>query len=395
MHKFNSLGSNYNLKFLYNTKLSLFDFNATRLLISYLEKTYSGKAKLFLKGREAMHYALSSCNFKKSSYIVIVGYTCFSVYKSIVEAGFIPLYLDIDTTLNFEPNILEKICQDNKNISAVIVQNTLGFVCDIKRIKEICNKFTIVLIEDVAHCVGGKYLTGQQVGCVGDITIFSFSQDKLVDGVTGGAVVFRNNNIISGLKTINYEKTITIKYFIYPFLTFIIRKTYHIKIGKIIHYLAKSFHILVRPVKESKIKYHCLPSWCCSLILSSFKNYKRNSIHRKQIAQIYIKNLPLSVLIENNTTQYNNAILLRFPIMINNKIKLFSHLSQFGWHFTDTWYDAPIAPKKLIAKTNYNNECKNAEKIASYMVNLPTHQDITTQDAENISQKINVWLKQK
>ena len=43
--------------------------------------------------------------------------------------------------------------------------------------RAICKEKDIVLIEDLAHCVGAKYLNGKEAGNVGDLVVLSFSQD--------------------------------------------------------------------------------------------------------------------------------------------------------------------------------------------------------------------------
>jgi len=197
MSIFNSLGSNYNFKYVLR---SLFSdgHEQNRKLINLLQEKYGGKTILTYKGREALALALKILNLPKESCIAINGFTCYAVYKAIHEVGLIPICLDLEeknSDLNFKPVTLEKSLGENKNIKVVVVQNTLGYPCDIEKIAQICHKKNIFLIEDLAHCVGTRYSDGKEAGAVGDFVTLSFSQDKIIDSVSGGALVIRNKKI--------------------------------------------------------------------------------------------------------------------------------------------------------------------------------------------------------
>lgn len=183
MSIFNSLGSNYDFNFVLKSLFSRGDGH----LKSFLENKYKGQVTLVYKGRDAIELALS--NLPKRSFIGINGFTCFAVYEAIKKAGMEVSYLDIEKgELNFSAQTLKKAT----NLKAVIIQNTLGYPCDIEKIAQICQENKIILIEDLAHCVGTKYENGMEAGMMGDFVVLSFSQDKIADAVSGGALIKRN-----------------------------------------------------------------------------------------------------------------------------------------------------------------------------------------------------------
>src|SRR3989344_1193162 len=120
MRIFNSLGSNYNLKYVLKSLFS----NATyqnQKLKNFLEEKYQGKVILTYKGREALTLALEILNLPKESCVAINGFTCYAVYKAIETAGYTPICLDLDdknSDLNFSTETLGKILKENKNIKA-------------------------------------------------------------------------------------------------------------------------------------------------------------------------------------------------------------------------------------------------------------------------------------
>lgn len=184
MNIFNSLGSNYNLGFVLK---SLFLQNKKRYkteLEQYLSEEFKGKVLLTYKGRQAIEIALKLLNLPKESCVAINGFTCFAVYEAVVNAGLAVDYIDIEKEdLNFSPVQLKNKLKENPKIKVVIIQNTLGYPSQVEEIAAICKENNIILIEDLAHSVGGKF---------GDFVVLSFSQDKLIDAVSGGALIIRN-----------------------------------------------------------------------------------------------------------------------------------------------------------------------------------------------------------
>jgi len=382
---FNSLGSNYNLKYVLKSLFSDSE-GQNRKLKNFLEEKYNGKTILVYKGREALTLALKTLNLPKESQVAINGFTCFAVFKAIKTAGYKPVCLDLEeknTDLNFSPELLEKTLKENKNIRVVIVQNTLGYPTDIEKIAKICSEKNIFLIEDLAHCVGTKYAQGKETGSIGDFVILSFSQDKVIDAVSGGALIIRNkkfsNLTIQQFNNVhNYQK---LKDHLYPYLTFKIRKSYDWGLGKPLHFLLKQLNLLSKPMQEGLYDFYSLPDWYCNLVLQEFNNLTKQLNRRKEIAKLYAKKINKKILSKNITNKISRSSNLRFPIFVNNRNNLIKHLKKHKIFVSDIWYD-DIAP-----------ECPNAVNISHKILNLPTHINTTKENALKIVERINEWLK--
>ena len=386
MSIFNSLGSNYNLKYVLNSLFSNTN-GANQKLKKYLEEKYGGKIILTYKGREALTLALKILNLPEKSEVAINGFTCFAVCKAIEEAGLTPICLDLEeknSDLNFTPEAFEKILKENKNIKAVVIQNTLGYPTDIEKIAKICHENKIALIEDLAHCIGTKYENGKEAGRVGDLIALSFSQDKIVDAVSGGALVIRNKkyqNPILASQGDALEPEQKFKDHLYPMFTYKIRFLYDLGLGKFFHFLLKQLNLLSKPMEEGLYDFYSLPNWYCNLALSEFKNLSDQLNHRRKIAKIYAKNLNKKILQSRIVNKIPLSSNLRFPIFVNNREGLIKFLKNFKIFVSDIWYD-DVAP-----------ECPNAVKISKTILNLPTHINVTEKDALRIAERINLWLK--
>ena len=72
-----------------------------------------------------------------------------------IESGATPICANINETLNMDPDdLIKKI---NKKTKAVIIVHMLGVPAQVDKIKTICKKYKITLIEDTAWGCGGKY----------------------------------------------------------------------------------------------------------------------------------------------------------------------------------------------------------------------------------------------
>lgn len=395
---FNSLGSNYDLSDAINALFASSEKKYCDELIKLLEKKYGGEVILTYKGREAIDLALQAAALPKDSTVAINGFTCYVVYKPVVDNKLDVAYLDVDKdTLNFSLKSFQDAIKKEKNICAVIIQNTLGAPIDIEAIEKICKKENIIIIEDLAHCIGSKYADGREAGTVGDFACLSFSQDKMLDAVSGGALIVGNSKFKiqnSELEIGDVDSYQQFKDKLYPLLTVIIRHTYSFGFGKALHHILKMFNFLSKPMgQKDRYLVHRLANWYAYLALLQLEKLDQNIAHRQKIAKIYAKSLDNSVLISDVTQKGSLSSNVRFPILVENRQGLIKFLQTFGIHISDIWYDAPIAPKKYLSMTNYNHNCPNAEYISDRILNLPTHKNITEKDAQFIVEKINEFLK--
>jgi len=97
---------------------------------------------------------------------------------------------DLKTTFGvISPYQLEKALKRYNNFAALIYQNPAGYYADqpYKEIYEICQKYNIVCILDVAGCIGLD-----KFGNYADILVCSFGENKPIDLGYGGFISFKD-----------------------------------------------------------------------------------------------------------------------------------------------------------------------------------------------------------
>ncbi len=156
------------------------------------KKKFKSKYSLAVtSGTSALRVALSTLNLKKNDEIITQAFTFVATVEAIVESRAKPVIAEIDETLNMDPqDLLKKITKKTK---AVIIVHMLGVPADLKKIKEICDKKKIILIEDTAWGCGGKF-ENKFLGTWGQMGTFSFDFAKNITTGEGGMILFKNKN---------------------------------------------------------------------------------------------------------------------------------------------------------------------------------------------------------
>ncbi len=137
-------------------------------------------------GTAALDCAVTGLGIGPGDEVIVPAYTWWSDYTCVVHAGALPVFADIDETLNIDPKDFER--KITPRTKAVIAVHLLGGPCDMDPIMEIAHKHKVAVLEDCAQCVGGSYC-GQKLGSIGDVGIYSFQINKTMTSGEGGAVV--------------------------------------------------------------------------------------------------------------------------------------------------------------------------------------------------------------
>lgn len=124
--------------------------------------------------------------------IILSPYTLSDVINMVICAGAVPVFADIDrTTANIDPDEIEALVDDD--VDAVMVTHLHGLICEMDRIKAICARHKLALIEDAAQSCGAR-MDGTFAGAFGDAGIFSFGMYKNINSFYGGMVLARSDD---------------------------------------------------------------------------------------------------------------------------------------------------------------------------------------------------------
>ena len=388
---FNSLGSNYTSIFASKARSMLLfpPANQQPYLTKQLSTSTHPHVYLFYKARHAITFALTSARLPANSQVLTQAFTCWAVEEAILNANLKLAFVDTaPKSLNPTLDEFKQAFKKNPNTKAVIIQHTLGQPAEIKTIASWCKQKNLFLIEDLAHSVGAIDSDNQPVGTYADAVVYSFGRDKIIDAVSGGACALKYETkppAPDSLPPVQQYQDL-----LYPTFTQLIRNHYSSGIGKILHFALTKITLLSSPIANPTPNLTALPSTHAALAIEAFARHPQTNKLRSQIANTYQQNLPKAIQLSIDVYNSSN---LRFPILIKKRAKLISYLKANNFYLSDTWYKHPVETGKLKVNTSYQlNSCPNAEYLAKHLCNLPTHINITPQQAKQLSLLVNKFL---
>jgi len=134
-------------------------------------------------GSAALFCAVAALGIDAGDEVIMPAFGWYSVYSSVVYAGALPVFAEIDDTLNLDPEDFEK--KITSRTKAVIVIHYQGGAARMDEIVAIAKSNNIKIIEDCAQALGGQY-KGKMLGTLGDIGITSFQTNKILTCGEGG-----------------------------------------------------------------------------------------------------------------------------------------------------------------------------------------------------------------
>lgn len=150
-------------------------------------------------GTDAISLALMAWGIGAGDAVFVPDFTFFSSGECPAAAGATPVFVDVEEeTFNIDPVKLEAaikkvISEGNYHPKVVLVVDLFGQPADYHRIKPICDKYDLLLLEDGAQGFGGS-LNGKRVCSFGDISTTSFFPAKPLGCYGDGGAVFTDND---------------------------------------------------------------------------------------------------------------------------------------------------------------------------------------------------------
>ena len=165
-------------------------------------------------GTSAIHLALMAMGVNENCEVIVPSITFIATANPILYLKAKPIIIDVDEKYNLKIEdvlkfIKEKtIFRDNvtinkktkKILKVIIVAHMWGRPCDFLKIKKVCKKRNIYILEDAAEALG-SYIKSQNskkyyhCGSIGDVGCLSFNANKIITTGSGGALITNNKNI--------------------------------------------------------------------------------------------------------------------------------------------------------------------------------------------------------
>ena len=175
--------------------------------------TKSKYVTLTNSGSSALHLALKIAGVSENTEVICPSMTFIAPINAILYCGASPIFFDCDDYHNLKINdvinFLEKKTKfksgktynlkTRKIIKAVIIVHMWGNVCEFEKLKKLCKKRDIKIIEDASESLGSFLIKSKKrihTGISGDIGCLSFNGNKIITTGSGGAILTNNKDNI-------------------------------------------------------------------------------------------------------------------------------------------------------------------------------------------------------
>ncbi|MFW2379427.1 LegC family aminotransferase [Aliarcobacter butzleri] len=306
-----------------------------------------------VNGTAALHISLLLSGVKRDDEVITQPLTFIATSNAISYIGAKPIFLDVDLdTMGLSPkslkNFLETNCEvkDNicinkttgKTIKTCVPMHTFGHPCKIEEIKEICDIWNIILVEDAAESLGSFY-KNKHTGTFGKIGAFSFNGNKIITSGGGGVIVTDDEGLAKRAKHITTTAKIPHPY-----------EYVHDEIG---------------------YNYR-LPNINAALLVAQLEQLEKFLVSKRELAKIYdeffsLNNIKFIKESENSKSNYwLQAVLLND---INQRNEFLEFTNKNGVMTRPIW---KLMNELEMFKDCQKDDLKNAKYLEERVVNIPS-----------------------
>ena len=148
----------------------------------------------------ALFLSLVVSGVKAGDEVIVPSLTWCSTANAVLYCGARPIFCDVDS---------ETLCVTGETVAAqltprtkaVIVVHMGGMAADVDAIRQALPP-EVVIIEDAAHALGGRYSNGSMVGASGNLACFSFYANKNLSTGEGGAVALADRKLAARMQSL-------------------------------------------------------------------------------------------------------------------------------------------------------------------------------------------------
>ena len=359
------------------------------------------------KGRTALFLILKYLRiYKRKNEVIMSPFTIFDLVNIVISSGCKPFFVDHkEDSFDMDCDKIAKIIRKNKKISSIIITHYSFNSENLFKLKSICKKYNVKIIQDCAIAASSKYKK-ESITNLSEYSFLSFNLFKFIPALTGGAIITDDNNlynyankeqnnfnVFNLAKLINLEvKSTFIKIFtnkiIFSLLTFHIFKFGEINNIKWIIKFTKNDPNPYLRKKLDAFEKHKLNEFQIHHIKKKFINIKKyRKIRENNFIRLFksIKSKNVKLIAPSKSTEHS---FINFPILVNDKKKFRNFLFQNNFDSSKYFYRNC---NNLNIFKKYKSDCKNLNKFEKQLIFLPIHHKITKLHINKLAKLINKY----
>lgn len=355
--------------------------SAVAQLCSRLRNLYRVKhAFVFNSAHDALRVLLMAHNCPGG--VAIPAYTCIVVPRAIYQAGYFPVFVDIDgTSLNVSAEAIEKSL--SPRIKAVLITHLFGIPNNMEQILSMLEGKDLLVVEDASPAMGAEF-NGRAIGTMGDAAIISFHSNMVISGEGGGALLTNSDRLALRVRTLighavyrsdslsTLLKAFSRKIISHPLLYRIAHRIYRILRNQ------NMYEVVPADRRRPSAFFRICSEASMRLILSQLDRLDSNLERRRFLAGIYREELSDLRGIEIvSPPQESRPSWVQMPVRVENKKAFYKHMQAYG-------VDLSWAYRYACTDTYGLENFPASQKAARCVLGLPTYPSLDEEQSRYI-----------
>ncbi len=142
-------------------------------------------------GTAALEVTMAGLGITAGDEVIVPNFTFVATASAVLFSNALPVLVDVDPeTYCIDPDLAEAAI--TSRTKAVIAVHMGGHPADLDRLKKICSRHRIALVEDASHAHASEW-RGKRIGTYGVAATFSFQSSKLMTAGEGGVIISNND----------------------------------------------------------------------------------------------------------------------------------------------------------------------------------------------------------
>ncbi|TDG11616.1 DegT/DnrJ/EryC1/StrS family aminotransferase [Seongchinamella unica] len=288
--------------------------------------------------------------------VITTPYSFVSTSHAIRNVGAQVVFSDIDaSTFNLDPLLIEE--KINPRTRAILATHAYGLPCNLEALDEIATRHGLALIYDGAHSFGTT-VEGNALSLYGDICMLSFHATKIFNSIEGGALVTANEETLNRVR------------------------------------LLRNFGISGPDEISGWGTNAKMNEILAAVGLLNLKGVEEEISRRTQVGQQYRTSLQgndaLQLLDPGHGIRWNHAY---FPVLLDESfagddLKRIEAALRIEGVVCRRYFSVSINTIDVYRDCPGADECRVSEDLARRVICLPIHGRMSTQDAEEVSSKL-------
>lgn len=301
-------------------------------------------------GTTALHIALLAHGIGPGDEVITTPFTFIASTTTILFVGAKPVFVDVEKdTFNIDPAKIEQAI--TPRTKAILPVHLYGYVCDMKNLNEIAEKYNLVIIEDACQAVGAEY-EGEVAGSFGTGTFSLYATKNIMAGE--GGMITTDDDYIADQSKLLRSHGMRVRY-------------YHEMLGY--NFRMTDLHAAIG--------------------LAQFDRLRTFNEKRQANAQFLNENLN-SVVTPKVKPGYKH-VWHQYTIRVNggrDRDAAIRALNEAGIG-TGVFYPVPVHQQGYIRELMGEQSFPVSEKLAKEVISLPVHPQVNQDDLETIVREVN------